>query len=314
MNVSRDPSALDLEVERFMFARSMRGRTGARTLVAYANDLDALTRFCTALQLDSFATVRLSHLRSFFAGEVRRGLAKSSIARRLSCYRSFWDFLIREGVASTNVARAVSMPKREKKVPTFYYQEEVKALLDSIPGDDVWSARDRALLELLYASGIRVSECVGLNVGDVDLEEGIALVFGKGAKERYVIIGQEAVRWLRAYLRLREGMISDPKPLFINRFGGRLTDRSVRRLLDKHIERVSGLHHISPHALRHTFATHLLDGGADLRAVQELLGHASLSSTQIYTHATRDRIARIYQSAHPRAQGGAGERMPPERD
>ena len=188
-------------------------------------------------------------------------------------------------------------------MPDFYYPEEMKALLESIDGNDVWSARDRALLEFLYATGIRVSECVALDIPDVDMTEGIALVFGKGAKERYVVVGENAAEWLRIYLAHRSTLASqvDERALFLNQRTTRLTDRSVRRILDKHISRVAGLYHISPHALRHSFATHLLDGGADMRVVQELLGHASLSSTQIYTHTTRDRLARIYQQAHPRA-------------
>jgi integrase/recombinase XerC len=287
-------------VEHFLTVRRFERGSSERTLTAYSVDLNALIDFLKQQDITHVQQLKVSHLRSFFACEVRRGMAKSSLARRLSCYRSFFDFLVMREVVDHNVARSVSLPKREKKVPNFYYQEEIKALLESIQGDDLWSKRDRALFEFIYATGVRVSECVELDATDVDFEEGVALVFGKGAKERYVVVGTQAVRQMQSYLTKRHGTKYDHPALFINRSGGRLSDRSVRRILDKRIAAVK-LGHISPHAIRHSFATHLLDGGADLRVVQELLGHASLSSTQIYTHTSRDRLARIYQATHPRA-------------
>jgi integrase/recombinase XerC len=292
---------LDDGIEMFLAARKV-GRGGsARTIEAYRRDLRALSQFLRAQGIVHVQDVRVVHLRSMLAQEVQRGMAKTSIARRLSCYRTFFDYLAKEGYVEHNLARLLTMPKLDKKVPDFYYQEEMKALLEHIRGDDLWSLRDRALLEFIYATGVRVSECVALDVSDVDLREGGALVFGKGGKERYVIVGQAALDSLRRYLHQRSLAEFHHPALFINRRGGRLTDRSVRRILDKRIQEVAGLGHISPHAIRHSFATHLLDGGADLRVVQELLGHASLSSTQIYTHTTRDRLVRVYQSAHPRA-------------
>jgi len=279
-----------------------------RTLEAYASDLALLCAFLRERRIETADSVRLADLRAFFAREVHRGMIKSTVSRRLSCYRSFFNHLVREGILDRNVADLISLPKREKRVPSFYYQEEMNALLDGIPGEDLFAARDRALFEFMYATGVRVNECVQLDLCDVDFVEGEAVVFGKGAKERYVLVGSAALRHLRRYITLREeaGVLSPA--LFLNRRGGRLTDRSVRRLLDKHIRKVPGLGHLSPHGIRHSFATHLLDGGADLRVVQELLGHASLSSTQIYTHTTRDRLARVYQAAHPRAAAtGSGE-------
>ncbi|MCL6442040.1 MAG: tyrosine recombinase XerC [Alicyclobacillus sp.] len=298
---SSSASRLARYVEDFLsYRRSVTGAS-AKTIMTYSQDLRALCSYLAAHGVTDPSQVTTSHLRGFFAGEVRRGLAKTSLARRVSCYRSFYDHLIRMGVVNVNIPKMLSLPKLDKRLPAFYYAEEIQALLTSIPADDVWSARDRALLEFLYATGVRVSECVALDTSDINFEEGMALVFGKGGKERYVIFGGEAQRWLSIYLdfRVQSGLTSPA--LFINRFGKRLTDRSVRRILDKHIERAATLGHLSPHGLRHSFATHLLDGGADLRAVQELLGHASLSSTQIYTHATRERLARVYQSSHPRA-------------
>lgn len=288
-------------VDAFLAIRTIERGGSVRTIQAYAADLALLVSFLEEHGIRDISELRLQHLRTFFAGEVRRGMAKSSLSRRLSCYRSFLDYLVREGIITVNYARLVSLPKKEKKVPSFYYQEEMKALLESISGTDIWSLRDRALLEFIYSSGVRVSECVDLNARNVDFEEGIALVMGKGAKERYVLIGEVALTWLRKYMAERTVARLENEALFVNRRGERLTDRSVRRILDKYIQQIPQLGHISPHALRHSFATHLLDGGADLRVVQELLGHASLSSTQIYTHTTRERLARIYHETHPRA-------------
>ena len=297
------PVRIEDGVEWFLGYRRATGRAAQKTLEAYANDLTAWTTFCQDHNLQDVGEVRPSDLRSFFAEGIQKGMARTSLARRLSCLRSFFDYLVQSEHLETNPARMLSLPKRAKPVPRFYYQEEVKALLESIRGDDLWSARDRALLEFLYATGVRVSECVGLNVADIRLDDQLALVFGKGSKERYVIVGNIAVAAIRSYLEMRQGVYPAAKEpaLFLNRRGGRLTDRSVRRILDAHIAKVAGLQHISPHAIRHSFATHLLDGDADLRVVQELLGHASLSSTQIYTHTTRERLVRIYQQSHPRA-------------
>lgn len=292
-------------VDAFLAYRKAVGRTAEKTLIAYANDLNTLQEFCDQNGLSDISQIRVVHLRSLFSQAFTSGLARTSMARRLSCFRSFYDYLIQEEVVELNPARLLSLPKQNKKVPVFYYQEEIKALLESIAGEDIWSLRDRALLEFLYASGVRVSECVDLDRQDVRLEDGMALVFGKGSKERYVLMGRTAVEWLEKYLAARnlaeQDRNKDEPALFINRQFGRLTDRSVRRILNRHIEHVAGLHHISPHAIRHSFATHLLDGGADLRVVQELLGHASLSSTQIYTHTSRERLMKIYQDSHPRA-------------
>ncbi|MCL6453493.1 MAG: tyrosine recombinase [Alicyclobacillus sp.] len=277
------------------------GRGGSNhTMSAYATDLRALADFLKQRGVADARSVTVHHLRAFVAGEVRRGMAKTTLARRLSCYRSFFRYLMREGRVEGNPAALVSLPKLPRKVPSFYFQEEIGGLLNSINGSDPLLLRDRALLEFIYATGVRVSECVALNVGDVNLTEGMALVLGKGAKERYVLFGTCAAAALRDYLS-RRPPLQPADPLFLNHRGGRLTDRSVRRILDRRIAEVAHLRRVSPHALRHSFATHLLDGGADLRVVQELLGHASLSSTQVYTHTSRERLVQVYQTAHPRA-------------
>jgi integrase/recombinase XerC len=288
-------------IDIFLSRRHLAMRSSPETERAYANDLRQLLDYVRSFEIVYLKEMTIQHLRSFLAKSLGESLSKSSLARRLSCYRVFFDTMVELEYAESNVARLVSMPKREKKVPTFYFQEEMKALLDSIQGNHEADFRDRALLEFIYATGVRVSECVALNVKDVDLTEGIALVFGKGQKERYVVIGEIAVNALHAYLKQRGTHLMPQSALFLNLQGTRLSARSVRRILDARLLACVGLSHISPHALRHSFATHLLDGGADLRVVQELLGHASLSSTQIYTHTSRDRLASVYQDSHPRA-------------
>ena len=214
--------------------------------------------------------------------------------------------MARENHLPTNPVLGISTPKREKKLPQFLDLTEVTNLLEA-PTGQTWEAkRDRSILETLYSSGIRVSELVGLNGGDVDLFGSLLKVRGKGKKERIVPVGEKAILALRIYLEalppvLRKKSEGLQSPLYLNRSGDRLTDRSVRRLIVKYAQRVSLKSGISPHTLRHTFATHLLDRGADLRSVQELLGHANLSTTQIYTHVTTRRLQEAYVQAHPRA-------------
>jgi integrase/recombinase XerC len=205
-------------------------------------------------------------------------------------------------------AEIVATPKQEKNLPSFLSVDEVFSLVESPEKSTPWGARDRAILETLYSCGIRVSELVGLSDGNVDFHLGIVRVYGKGRKERIVPIGEKAVEALRAYLPQRDGVLARRKrfgpqaPLFINPRGTRLTARSVARILQKHILQSGLLRKVSPHGLRHTFATHLLDAGADLRAIQELLGHVSLSTTQRYTHVSMDKLMEVYDKAHPRAK------------
>ena len=287
-------------VAEYIYRLRVEKGSSEHTAMAYETDLTMLAEFLAGQGVVRWDEVKAAQIRKYVAMMTTNGLAKSTIARRLSCYRSFYEHLIREGTATQNAARFISLPKQQKRVPSFYFQEEMKGLLESVNGTDVLNLRDRALLEFIYATGVRVSECVSLNIKDINLEEGFALVLGKGAKERYVLIGDAAVEAIKAYLHKRKNAGSDD-PLFLNHRGGRLTDRSVRRVLHQRIEECAKLRQVSPHALRHSFATHLLDGGADLRVVQELLGHASLSSTQIYTHTSRERLVQVYQASHPRA-------------
>jgi integrase/recombinase XerC len=234
--------------------------------------------------------------------------ARKTLARKVSCLRSLFQFMVREGIIEKNPARAVSTPKLEKKVPKFLYIEEAQKLMEAPSLEEPLGIRDRAILEVLYASGIRVSECMGIKLQDVDLTVGMARVLGKGAKERIVLLGRKACESIQLYLDKSRPLLlkeqkntSNESALFLNYRGEPLSVRSVRRIVDKYMTQVAGQLSISPHVLRHTFATHLLDEGADLRVVQELLGHVSLSSTQIYTHTTKEKLLRVYMSAHPRA-------------
>jgi len=216
--------------------------------------------------------------------------------------------LVEEGFLAQNPAEIVATPKQEKPLPTFLPVDEVFSLLETPDWSTTWGARDRAILETLYSCGIRVSELTGLSEGDVDFSLGILKVYGKGRKERIVPIGEKALAAIRESLPQRDRILGGlghkgrGSPLFINARGGRLTSRSVARILHKYILKCGLLRKVSPHALRHSFATHLLDAGADLRAIQELLGHVSLSTTQRYTHVSVDKLMEVYDRAHPRAK------------
>jgi integrase/recombinase XerC len=238
------------------------------------------------------------YLRALF-----RSNKRSSIARKLASIRSFFQYLVREGIVSKNPAKGVATPKIEKYIPTTLTIDEMFRLLDAPDTSNPLGLRDRAILELLYSSGVRVGELTQLNCVDVDWELGIIKVLGKGKKERIVPIGSKAIEAMKDSLQRRGLSLGNGGkcPLFINIRGGRLTDRSVRRIVEKYAQKSGLRRSISPHALRHTFATHLLDAGADLRDIQELLGHVSLSTTQKYTHVSMDGLMDIYDRAHPRS-------------
>ncbi|HVL12441.1 MAG TPA: tyrosine recombinase XerC [Gemmata sp.] len=244
-------------------------------------------------------------LRAFVAWLHERGYAKSTVARRLAATRSFGKFLCRQGVLSENPAKGLRGPRQEKRLPHFLTLDDVQKLL-AAPGAGTWAGRrDRAILETLYSAGLRVSELVGLDLTDADLTDGVMTVRGKGKKERLALLGPDAVRaiddWLPERKRLLERVRKESAAVFLNKGGTRLTVRSVGRLLAKYLK-TSGLDpRTSPHTLRHSFATHLLDAGADIRGVQELLGHKSLTTTQVYTHVSTRRMKDAYQKAHPRA-------------
>jgi len=241
-------------------------------------------------------------VRNFLASLTEKGYKKSTLARKLACLRSFFRFLVREGQMEKNPAQDIATPKRERKLPDFLEVEEIERLIQEASIASRTSKRDRAILEMLYGAGIRVSELVGLDQDYVDLLGGVVRIRGKGKKERIVPIGSKAQEALTDYMTMREvDKSKDREAIFLNKNGTRLTDRSVRRILLKYVRKAAINKDISPHTLRHSFATHLLDRGADLRSVQELLGHESLSTTQIYTHVTTKRLQAVYEAAHPRA-------------
>jgi integrase/recombinase XerC len=244
-------------------------------------------------------------IRRFLAVLRDRSYSKSSVARKLATLRSFYKYLVKNGHLATNPLAAIRTPKQERRLPKFLDVEQIQRLLDAPSERTLLGARDKAMLETLYSTGMRVSELVGLNLADVDFFGEVVRVSGKGRKQRLSPLGPQALRSLQIFLAKRQGDARrggfDPLALFINKHGKRLSTRSVRRKLDKYLDQVGLSRDISPHTLRHSFATHMLNNGADLRAVQELLGHQSLSTTQIYTHLTTNRLKEVYDAAHPRA-------------
>ena len=233
---------------------------------------------------------------------------KTSIARKLAALRTFFQFLVREGVVESNPAKIVATPRKEKKLPKHLSVEDAIRFIETPDPETDFGKRDRAILELLYATGVRVSELVNVNLHDVDFKHKLIRVFGKRRKERIVPFGDPAARALKDYLDVREKFLAhapvtkrDAQPLILNYQGTRMSTRSVGRLIEKYIKLCAGIHDISPHALRYSFATHLLDSGADLRDIQELLGHARLSTTQIYTHVSMEKLIEVYDKAHPKA-------------
>ena len=243
-----------------------------------------------------------ARLRRYSAWLNGQGYAASTIARRLASLRSFYRYLRRQGTVTTDPTSGLRNPKQPQRLPRLLRIDDVIRLLDAIPVHTALGVRDRAMLETLYGGGLRVNELVGLNCDDIDFESDLVRVRGKGRRERLSPIGHMALRWINYYLPSRQPESAGEQAVFLNRYGTRLTTRSVGRLLEDHLARAGLTSAASPHTLRHSFATHLLDRGADLRSVQELLGHRNLATTQVYTHVTRDRLLHIYEEAHPRAR------------
>jgi integrase/recombinase XerC len=305
-----DDAPLAPELLRFDAYLEAEKRASLHTRRAYLADLAQYAAFLAergaALVPSSAALVRAFAARAATTG------GPATVARKLSAIRSMYRFLVREGLAEGNPARGVASPRRPKRLPVALPEEEVAALVEA-PGalGDPLALRDRAFLELLYASGLRVSELTGLDVADVDLAQGLVRVLGKRRKERIVPFGAAAAEALRRWLADgRPGLAAAPgaprsaaAALFLNHRGGRLTARSVARRISRWVLAAGLPRHVHPHVLRHSFATHLLGNGADLRGIQELLGHASLSTTQRYTHLDWKRLAEVYDRAHPRAKG-----------
>ncbi len=298
---------MDAAVRSFLTYLKMERGASPHTLRNYDADLRQFMDFLRTAHdgtLPGPGDVDAYAVRSFLAARAGLGDAKSSIGRKLATVRSLFKYLGREGVVAQSPAATVVTPKKDQRLPRVLSKEDAQRLMENPEAEEPRLPRDQALLEVLYSAGVRVAELVGLNVEDVDLEAGTATVMGKGRKERVVLLGEKAVAAVRAYWR-QAGGGEGKAPLFRNSRGGRLTARSVERIVAKQCRALPNFPIMSPHALRHSFATHLLDGGADLRAIQEMLGHASLATTQRYTHVTLDRVMEVYDDAHPRAQDEA---------
>ena len=279
------------------------------TVKAYSRDLEAFTEFCDRHYGQwSWATVDRLGFRGFLGELKRRGQATRSAARSLSAVRSLYRYLHEHHGVANSIARAAKTPKLDRRLPTYMDQQQTGRLFEwaesRAGGDEFGPTRDLAILELFYSTGVRLSELCGLNLDDLDLLSDQAKVRGKGRKERIVPVGSRAVLALRRYLNLREPVVSRPgsdrRAVFVSRRGKRLAPRGIQRIMHGMFDSIGG-DGLRVHSLRHTFATHMLDAGADLRAVQELLGHASLSTTQIYTHTSVERLKKVYNQAHPRA-------------
>ncbi len=276
------------------------------TVQNYKKDICDFVQFINENGNKRFDLVTMNDVRAYLMMLYERRYARNSVSRKISALRSFYAFQMREGKMKENVFASVFLPKKEGRLPNFLYEEEVEELLTSLNGTTPLDQRDRALLELLYATGMRVSECSMLRVRDIDFSIGTVLVVGKGQKERYIPIGSFALDALLTYIhdgrrQLEKKGKEQHATLFLNYRGGPLSDRSIRTIVGKRMKEAAYNKHLRPHDIRHSFATHLLNNGADLRVVQELLGHEHLSTTQIYTHVTKERLRDVYKQHHPRA-------------
>jgi integrase/recombinase XerC len=278
-------------------------QASSHTIRSYRDDLELYSGYLAEVQGEDAnpAAVDPARLRRYSAWLSGRGYAPSTIARRLASLRSFFRFLRRAGLVTADPAAGLRNPKQAKRLPRLLRVDQVIRLLEAVPTETAAGIRDRAMLETLYGGGLRVGELVGLNLADLDGESDLVRVRGKGRRERLNPVGATAAAWLRRWIPLRAPKHLHEPALFLNQRGTRLTARSVGRLFEGHMVRAGLVDAASPHTLRHSFATHLLDGGADLRSVQELLGHRNLTTTQLYTQVTQDRILDIYHEAHPRA-------------
>ncbi len=288
-----------LEVERGV---------SVHTLRAYERDLKDFAEYCRSDPKE----IEMVDIRGFLSNQMSEGRAKSTVARRLATLRSFFKYLYQESYVKINYAKLVPSPKAPKHLPVFLDVDDAFGLVKAPEGIGLLPVRDRAILELLYSSGLRVSEVAGLNTDDLNVREGLVKARGKGKKERIVPVGGKAIEALKSYLiermlfKKKKLLTGDDSALFLNKSGERLTDRQIRRIVVKYA-RLTGIEgQIGPHTLRHTFATHLLIGGADLRVIQELLGHSSLSTTQKYTHLDIGHLIDVYDKAHPFSDGERG--------
>ena len=292
-------------IKKYLDYLTYEKRYSELTILSYEKDLKAWSAFLDEKCID-YKDVTYREVRLFLQHCHGLQLSRNSVGRRMSAIKMFYRFLVGEGVIEANPITLVKAGKGISMLPKFLYEQEMEALFSSIDTSDVLGRRNYALLELLYATGIRVSECCTLNLSDFDFEGGMLLVHGKGGKMRYVPLGEFVIQAMQDYLavrcelRLKSGI--DSNVVFLNHRGTALTDRGVRDILKRMTIKTSENIKLAPHMIRHTFATHLLNNGADLRSVQEVLGHANLSSTQIYTHVSKDRLKAVYDMTHPRGR------------
>jgi integrase/recombinase XerC len=296
-------------IERFLSHLLIERRLSSHTLAAYRHDLKSLAAFCENRKVQRWSDLNNFQVRAFAAAEHAGGIAPRSIQRRLSAVRSFYEYLLREGHAKNNPAQEVRAPKSKKRLPATLDADQMARLLD-FRADDSLSARDKAMMELFYSSGLRLSELVGLDTAAVDLKDRTVRVLGKGAKTRIVPIGRHAVEALKRWLGERAAIIRNKPglgaahagPMFVGKSGLPLSVRAVQLRVSTWARRQGLSQHVHPHMFRHSFATHLLESSGDLRGVQELLGHADISTTQVYTHLDFQHLASVYDAAHPRAR------------
>ncbi|MFC0558615.1 tyrosine recombinase XerC [Halalkalibacter alkalisediminis] len=293
-------------IDQFLTYLQLEKNSSIHTISNYSRDIVDFVSFIKRKNINDFATVKTQDVRDYLTCLYEKEYARKTVSRKISALRSFYMFHLREKHVDENVFATVVLPKSGERLPTFLYEEEMKELFESLDGQTPLDQRDRAILELLYATGMRVSECRHLSIHDIDLTIGTALVIGKGRKERYNPMGAFACDALHEYIedgrkKLLTKTNNRSTALFLNYRGGQLSDRSIRTIVQKRMEKVSSNKRLRPHDIRHSFATHMLNNGADLRVVQELLGHEHLSTTQIYTHVTKDRLRDVYKHAHPRA-------------
>ena len=283
-------------IDKFLNYLEVEKNYSPHTILNYRLDLEEFAQRVKDVPLDK---IEYFYLRKYIAQESAKNLNKKTLSRKISTLKSFFKFLLKEDLIKNNPASLLIYPRREKNLPKFLTEEQVNRIFLAMQGEDFASLRDRAILEVLYSTGARISELISSDIEDADLIGGIIKVKGKGKKERLLPLGNPAISALKNYLEKRKG--NNPA-LFVNQRGGRLSARAVRYIINKYIRKTALSLKVSPHTFRHSFATHMLNRGADLRSVQDLLGHANISTTQIYTHLNIDNLKNIYQKAHPRAK------------
>ncbi len=299
--MTRPTTSEDVLVEGFLRHLSLERRMSPRTVEAYGRDLEDMAAWMDQQQL-GWRQLGQAQVRAWAAQRHRQGLSAKSLQRRLAALRAFYRYLKRQGRVENNPAMGVRAPKAERKLPATLDVDQMTQLLE-LPGDDALALRDQAIMELLYSSGLRLTELVSLDLADLDLQDAMLEVTGKGGKTRRLPVGRKALEALERWLQVRPSLAAgDEQALFVSQRGRRLSPRSVQSRLAKRALEQGSPRHVHPHLLRHSFASHLLESSGDLRAVQELLGHANISTTQIYTHLDFQHLAQVYDQAHPRAR------------